>query len=167
MNAQVKRKPTKTRNAAAVMNPVAQAVQLVELQKAQVVIMKMDKCIEELTMQRDQFDHAACIMSDMLTELDKECNRLRNRLEWIDIAEHLVAEKDKEIEALKSGAVPADVSALIAKFECAKADLRAAQAKIKRLEHSADYWRDAWVKADKNADRLALMAGLLCVWGAL
>lgn len=138
MNAQVKRKPTKTRNNA-VMNPVAEAVQFVELQKAQVVIMKMDKAIEDLTSQRNEFDLAACIMSDMLNKSDAECDFLR------------------------------------AQLECAKADLRAAQAEIKRLEHSADCWRDAWIKADRKVCKLGnvvallagLLAGLLCVWGAV
>lgn len=66
---------------------------------------------------------------------------------------------------------------LRAQLECAKADLHAAQNKIKRLEHSAERWEVLWVRADRTLSKsqnlvwflICAMAAMvvLVVWGAV
>ena len=170
MNAQVKRKPTKTRLNAAV-NPVAEAVQTIALHDAQTIIFKMDKAIEDLTMQRDQFDHAATELNNMLTDAHIECDRLRGEL----------AENNAMDLLQRNGMLHADNKQIRARLECVKADLAAAQNKVKRLEHSAERWEVLWVRADRTLSKsqnlvwfltcvIAAMVALvvvLAVWGAL
>ena len=162
MNAQIKRKPTRL---SAVIDPIAQAVQLVTLEGAQAAILHMDKCIEELTIQRDQFDHAATEINKMLTDVEIERDFLRGQL----------AENNAMELLQKNGMLHAENKQLRAQLECAKADLCAAQNKIKRLEHSADYWQVLWTCTDRNlytAQKfIGLLIGvlgmLLALWGVV
>lgn len=159
MNAQVKRKPTKTRTKHVLGHAVdqninprdADALVSYDIERmtadaakealrytllashAQMLMHRKD--LKSARKQRDEFDLAACIMSDMLTAAEIEKDRLIDRN---------------------------------------YSDFCAGQAKIKRLEHSADYWRNCWVSADRKVCKLlnvvGFIAGLLvvvlCVWGA-